>query len=379
MTRSMTKTRSSRRNRFLAFAAGSCALLPMMASAQTVRIENAWKSAQHIHIENGFPEATQAAPGWHSARWVLERVEGTNTFRIKNLWKGTYLNVETGKLDSTPIQPGWLSARWRLVPKASGWRIENAWTNAALHVENGMLEAGPAADGWLSARWKLNANLDGAKHREIVMSNGDLYLEIDATAEQRDRDAAAAAPAPKAPADCNNINETGACLDENIGQPTRDFFEKTVADPFRPGGAVASAFGVDPKWYRANIDFCHSDLTDEETTDNITVDFYAADGFIERKQVAGNASDCGVFSKGTLEVSITTPRTVSEVRVSTDGGNAMFIDQVRVYRGNDIYLWDGRDNGRGWCLSRDPQDYVGGWENQAGTCSSSFTFKSKAN
>jgi hypothetical protein len=54
----------------------------------------------------------------------------------------------------------------------------------------------------------------------------------------------------------------------------------------------------------------------------------------------------------------------------------MFIDQVTLYKGNDVVIWEGRNGGNGWCLSTDPNDYVGGWEsNVSGSCQSSYSFK----
>jgi hypothetical protein len=63
-------------------------------------------------VENGFG-CTEIDPGWHSAMWELEPVEGTNYVRIKNRWKGTYVNIENG-LNCTEIAPGWQSALWKI-------------------------------------------------------------------------------------------------------------------------------------------------------------------------------------------------------------------------------------------------------------------------
>ncbi|MCW5759995.1 MAG: hypothetical protein KIS90_09530, partial [Phenylobacterium sp.] len=131
--------------------------------------------------------------------------------------------------------------------------------------------------------------------------------------------------------------------------------------------------------YRANIDFCHSDLRDTATGNTITVDFLSNGVSAGRQMVKGNVSDCGTFSRGYLETALTTDKVVDAVRVSTDGGDAMFIDQVRVYRDDAMIIWDGRDNGRGWCLSTDPNDHVGGWEAAASGCARSYTFNSRPN
>ena len=45
--------------------------------------------------------------------WEIEPVEGTNYVRIKNRWKGTYINIENG-LNCTEISPDWHSAMWEI-------------------------------------------------------------------------------------------------------------------------------------------------------------------------------------------------------------------------------------------------------------------------
>lgn len=144
--------------------------------------------------------------------------------------------------------------------------------------------------------------------------------------------------------------------------------------------AIDRTLGKAQAVYRANIDFCHSDLSDTPTGNNITVDFLANGASVGRQVVKGSVSDCGAFSRGYLETSLSTSQIVSAVRVSTNGGDAMYIDQVRLFRDDGVIVWDGRNNGSGWCLSTDPNDFQGGWEkNVAGACARTFTFNSPAN
>ena len=128
-----------------------------MAQANFVRLENVWKTAEQIHLQNGPPASSAAQPNWHSADWLLEPA-GAGQVRIKNRWKGTYLHVETGPLNAGPIQPGWQSAVWITENVAEGVvRFRNAWKGTYLNVERGALEASTASPGWLSAQWRIKA------------------------------------------------------------------------------------------------------------------------------------------------------------------------------------------------------------------------------
>jgi len=65
------------------------------ASAQTfVRIENRYRPAMQVNVEAGPVTASQTQPSWWSADWVFEPTGAANTYRIKNRYKGTYLNIE---------------------------------------------------------------------------------------------------------------------------------------------------------------------------------------------------------------------------------------------------------------------------------------------
>ncbi len=346
------------------------------AFAQEFRIQNIWKPDLQVHVEQGTPEASAAPLVWHSARWTFEKVDGDTSYRIRNVWKGTYLNVEGGKLNVGAIQPGWLSARWRLDPAHGGFRIVNVWTNVALNVEKGSLAASVAQPGWLSAAWKLDPNVNGGNNATAVIHNGRLTIE---KAAIQPAEIAASSPTSSADDyDCNKLTaeDQQKCWDANVGQPTRDFFTKTIPAPFQSGGVVAKAFGDDPQKYQVKIDFCHPSLSDTETTSNITVEFWTTEGYVDKKTIAGNVSDCGVFSKGELSFDQMTGYNINQIQIKTDGGDGMFVDQVRLYKGNATVIWEGRDGGNGWCLSTEPNDHIGGWENNvAGACQSTLVFK----
>lgn len=134
---------------------------------QNVRIRNYWKPDEYINVESGVPDAGPIFSGWLSAQWTLEQqapVYGdpvnTPVFWIHNVWKpDEYLNVENGGLESTAIAPGWLSARWVMEPVGGGtnlYRIRNVWKqDLYLNNQNGALAATDVTPGWWSAMWTM--------------------------------------------------------------------------------------------------------------------------------------------------------------------------------------------------------------------------------
>ena len=125
------------------------------------RIKNRWKQT-YLHIENGFIECSNIAPGWHSAMWIIEPVSGTSFVRIKNRWKNTYLNIETGNIQCTDIQSGWYSAMWEIIPiiGTNYYRIKNRWKETFLHIESGTQQFTDIQDGWHSAMWEIEGGFE---------------------------------------------------------------------------------------------------------------------------------------------------------------------------------------------------------------------------
>ncbi len=119
-----------------------------------VQIQNVWKSS-YLNIENGLA-CGEIAPGWHSARWILEECEGF--YKIKNVWKGTYLHIEGGlAVQCSEIQPGWHSAMWTIeaIPGTDQVRIKNRWKGTYLNIEHGSLHCTDIQPGWDSAKWRI--------------------------------------------------------------------------------------------------------------------------------------------------------------------------------------------------------------------------------
>lgn len=123
---------------------------------QQVRLTNILNQTQ-LNIEFGGPQCDKAAPGWLSAKWVLEPVEGGKYMRIKSDWKGTYLHVENGKVECSQAGPGWHSAMWSVhkVPNTNGILLKNRHNNTYLNIERGKLQSTEIAPGWLSAKWNI--------------------------------------------------------------------------------------------------------------------------------------------------------------------------------------------------------------------------------
>lgn len=134
---------------------------------QYTRLRNNWVTDQYINIESGVAKTSQAGPGWLSAQWEFDLQPATNgdpvgakVFLIRNRWKpDQYLNIESGSLRSSIIGPGWLSARWSLEPinGANVYRIRNVWQpDRCLNIESGSLLASPVEPGWWSAWWTFD-------------------------------------------------------------------------------------------------------------------------------------------------------------------------------------------------------------------------------
>ncbi|WP_448657370.1 hypothetical protein ACPVPU_07845 [Sphingomonas sp. CJ99] len=129
------------------------------------------------------------------------------------------------------------------------------------------------------------------------------------------------------------------------------------------------------------IDYCHSALSDTGTADALVVTFAftGADRLYERRvQGTGSCSVLGAPVSSDLKVEVTSVRELAAVIIENTGGDALFIDEVEVFRDGRKILWDGRDNGGGWCLSTDTNDHLGGWESVVGGCQSARTFNTPA-
>ena len=85
-------------------------------AAEPLRIVSRWKPDEALHTERGPITAGAIRPGWHSAQWYVEPVQGERYVRLRNRHTGLYLHAEHQRLEVGEILPGWWSAQWLLQP-----------------------------------------------------------------------------------------------------------------------------------------------------------------------------------------------------------------------------------------------------------------------
>jgi hypothetical protein len=128
--------------------------------------------------------------------------------------------------------------------------------------------------------------------------------------------------------------------------------------------------------YQVDIDACHSELDDTETTSKINVDFYSGTEKLKSKYRSGVDSGCnGADPHFTFE----TEEEVTHIVIRTNGDDGYYIDEIRLYKDDKIAQHYGVDDGNGWCLSTDPADAYGGWQGYisgtAGECVPAVQFE----
>jgi cytolysin (calcineurin-like family phosphatase) len=141
-------------------------------------------------------------------------------------------------------------------------------------------------------------------------------------------------------------------------------------NPALPVPAVGGT--VENEWY-VDIDACHSDLDNTQTANRITVEFWANSTMVGAKYRDGVDVNCLASD---ARFSLESNANVTHVIVKTNGDDGFYIDELRLYKNDDLMNHHGRDNGSGWCLSTDPGDAQGGWKGKCAgnTCRSSVRF-----
>lgn len=131
--------------------------LPLAAHAQgTALIVNKWKNTL-LDLSSGQAAdgSNPAAPG---ALWVLEPVDASAQFyRLRSATSGGALHIEQGPLMVSAVEPGWWSAMWTVEPVDGQFiRLRNRWKpDAYIHNQNGAPTIGAIQPGWWSAMWQL--------------------------------------------------------------------------------------------------------------------------------------------------------------------------------------------------------------------------------
>lgn len=145
----------------------SLALAVSLAQAQAVKLVNRWKN-ETIGIVNDKPVSTATA----TDTWLIEKTGEGNFVRLKNATTGTYLHNQNGPLEAGAIQPGWWSAQWTMNAVDGHFHIINRWKSTYLHNQNGPLELGALGDpGWWSAQWAIKEDNSTASNAIVQEPN----------------------------------------------------------------------------------------------------------------------------------------------------------------------------------------------------------------
>lgn len=120
------------------------------------RLQSRWYPDRYIHIENGEPECSAAQPGWWSAQWYFEAVEGGRWYRLRNRWRGQLLYLNGQDLALGDLDDNDQEAHWFVETDGDHVRFGNrANRELFLNIQNQTLQVSPIAPGWWSAQWRL--------------------------------------------------------------------------------------------------------------------------------------------------------------------------------------------------------------------------------
>lgn len=164
------------------------------------------------------------------------------------------------------------------------------------------------------------------------------------------------------------ISEKITCVKQNALKTKGEIISEEKVISCREPKAVAQAVAQETKNYRVEIDCYYKGLNNTYTSNRITVQFWAGDKRVKSIYRDGiSESECGALSTDP-SFGITTKENISHIVVKTDGEDAFFIDELRIFR-NDIEVsWHGRDQGKGWCISKDETDNTRTWKGYADRC-----------
>lgn len=110
--------------------------------------------------------------------------------------------------------------------------------------------------------------------------------------------------------------------------------------------------------YSVSIDCNHSAISDTETANRISVSFLDRNRNSIRTVSKSGIRNC---SQSDAVFSIATNQIVRFVRFATNGNDAFYIDEWRLFRDRKLIHREGSENGKGWCLSTDPRDAGRDW------------------
>lgn len=128
-----------------------------------------------------------------------------------------------------------------------------------------------------------------------------------------------------------------------------------------------------PTEYKVAIDACHTSLSNEGTKNKISVEYWSGNQLVGTKTKKGVPANC---SKSDETFFLMSTQNITHIFVKTNGSDGFYIDEIRLYKGGKLQKHHGRDNGGGWCLSKDAKDGKTWRKKRAlsGDCKSSVRF-----
>ena len=110
--------------------------------------------------------------------------------------------------------------------------------------------------------------------------------------------------------------------------------------------------------YRVEIDYHHPNLEHTDTKSEMTILYINAFG-----QTIYQETVAGIFPISTNRKTFTyrSSEPVQMVAFRIGGNDAFFIDQVHIFKNNQVVQQHGAEGGNGWCLSTDQGDGKGTW------------------
>jgi hypothetical protein len=106
-------------------------------------------------------------------------------------------------------------------------------------------------------------------------------------------------------------------------------------------------------------------ISNEGTSNTISVDFHSADGKrvgrANKTNFANTSPDsCAWETNPVFETILSAPAT--KIRVRNNGNDAFMVDKIWLLKGGERVETYGKNDSNGWCLSTDPNDENGNWK-----------------
>ncbi|ANV91719.1 hypothetical protein [Picosynechococcus sp. PCC 8807] len=124
--------------------------------------------------------------------------------------------------------------------------------------------------------------------------------------------------------------------------------------------------------YLVSIDCSHAGITNEGTTNRITIEFWSGNT-MAHSIFSDNFSDSACSSQNQT-ITYVSSQNISHAVLKTNGENAFFIDAMQISKNGQQIAQHDTNNFLGYCLSTDPSDATRTWKNYVDSCVSSREF-----